>query len=102
MKKFLMAVAALTCMSGIALAGPNAGGTIVAHDANLVYTTDIESYCGQGDPLTVCENADVMIESVGADAHVWKVYAAFHEDASPRLRGMTWGATYSDNIQLVA
>jgi len=101
MKKFLMAVAALVCMGGVAFAGPNAGGTIIAHDANLQYTTDILDYCGLGTPLSVCEGADVNLASSGGTQWVWKVYAAFIPGSSPRLKGMTFGITYPGAIALV-
>jgi len=99
MKKFLMAVAALACMGGVAFAGPNAGGTIVAHDANLQYTTDITVYCGLGTGLTVCEGADVNLEgSSDAVSKVWKVYAAFFPGSSPRLKGMAFGIYYDPGL----
>jgi hypothetical protein len=97
MKKFLMAVAALACIGGVAFAGPNAGGTIVAHDASLVYTSDILDYCGLGEPLTQCEAADINLTgSTDAAPGVWKVYAAFFPGSSPRLKGMTFGIQYNE------
>jgi hypothetical protein len=97
MKKFLMAVAALACMGSVALAGPNAGGTLIAHDANLQYTNEIPDYCGLGTGIPGCEclQADVRIDGSSPDnIRVWKVYAAFCATASPRLKGMTFGVTY--------
>lgn len=102
MKKFLMAVAALVCMGGVAFAGPNAGGTLIAHDANLAYTTDITVYCGLGLQLGACENADVNLEgSDAANPKVWKVYAAFLPGSSPRLKGMTFGVNYDPSNLIV-
>jgi len=97
MKKFLVAVGLLACVGGVATAGPNAGGTIFAHDADLVYTSDTASYCGLGQPVSSCSEADVMVNgAVGPLGKVFKVYAAFCPDGSPRLKGMTFGVVYSD------
>jgi hypothetical protein len=93
-----MAVAALTALGGTALAGPNAGGTLNVHDANFVYTTDITTYCGRGVVPSSCQDIDANLE--GSDAgnpKVWKVYAAFPDNSAPRLKGMTFGVTYSES-----
>jgi len=93
MKKFLMAVAALACVGGVAFAGPNVGGTITPHDANLAYTPDITDFCGLGLPLTSCpDGVDAMID--GSDQWVWKVYALFPDQGQPRLKGITFGVYY--------
>lgn len=103
MKKFLVAVALLACAGGAAFAGPNAGGTIFAHDANLVYTVDTASYCGLGVAPSSCEAADVEIDgATDAVNMVWKVYAAFcpPPHASPRLKGMAFGIYLDDPIRI--
>jgi hypothetical protein len=97
-----MAVAALACVSGIASAGPNDGGTILVHDANAVYTTDNATYCGLGLGLQACGQADVVLEGSENVAMVWKVYAAFRDGSAPRLKGMTWGISYPGSVVLAA
>jgi hypothetical protein len=105
MKKFLLAVAVL-CVGTMAFAGPNAGGTLIAHDANLLMsaTDGLVSICGQGLPLDVCENADIEIDGTSAaDVSIFKVYAAFAIGSAPRLMGIAWGVTYDpDNLFLTA
>jgi hypothetical protein len=98
MKRFLVAALLLACAGGVASAGPNQYGTIFAHDADLVYTSDTVSYCGIGQPVSSCEGADVTINGVtgGPASKVFKVYAAFCSNGSPRLKGMTFGVSYSD------
>jgi len=98
MKKFLLAVAVL-CVGTMALAGPNQGGTLVAHDAGLLLsaTNGSASICGQGSNLASCDAAVTEIDgagNLGGDAAIWKVYAAFVPGSSPRLMGLTWGVTY--------
>lgn len=95
MKKLLMALAALA-IAGAAAAGPNAGGTIIAHDASLAYSYDNTGYCGLGAAPTTCEGADVQLD--GTALSVWKVYAAFVPGSSPRLKGMTFGVSYDADI----
>lgn len=104
MKKFLMAVAALACMGGVALAGPNAGGTIFAADQNLVYTVDTPSYCGLGTQPATCEGADLQIDGANDPslAGVLGVFAAFPTNSSPRLKGMAFGVHYGANVRVVA
>ncbi len=102
MRKLLLVMAAMACTAGAAIAGPNAGGTLNVHDPNLVYTTDIDSYCGLGGVPASCEDIDTNIEN-DQTARVWKVYATFAENSSPRLKGMTWGVSYDPSeISLVA
>ncbi len=99
-----MALLLAGCLAAPALAGPNAGGTLFAHDASMTYTSDIESYCGQGTAPASCDGADVRIDGSDADnVMVWKVYAAFLDGSSPRLKGMTWGVDYNaDDLLLTA
>jgi len=105
MKKFLLAVAVL-CVGTMAFAGPNAGGTLIAHDANLLLsaTDGNVSVCAQGAGLQVCEAADIEIDgAVGlANASVFKVYAAFMVGSSPRLMGITWGVVYDPGNIILA
>jgi hypothetical protein len=87
----IVAAAALS-----AQAGPNGGGTIFLHDAQLDYTTDVPSYCGLGTAPGSCAGADVEIDGTfGGHSKVFKAYAAFLEGTSPRLKGMAFGIHYS-------
>lgn len=100
MKKFLMVVAALASLGTVALAGPNAGGTIFATDANLVYTTDITNYCGLGTIPATCDGADLQVNPGGQNV-VWKVFAAFPQNSSPRLKAVAFGVSYDAGNILV-
>jgi len=98
MKKFLMAVAVL-CLGTMAFAGPNANGTIFAHDANLLIsaTDGAVSICGQGLVPATCDDADLEIDgAIADDASIFKVYAAFPDGSAPLLMGITWGVSYDD------
>jgi hypothetical protein len=91
------------CLAGPALAGPNAFGTIFAHDANLVYTVDTASYCGLGSPPASCETADTEINgATDATPMVFKVYAAFCPNCSVRLKAMTFGIYFDDPVRISA
>jgi len=92
MKKFLLAVAALACMGSVALAGPNAGGTIFVHDPSLGYNGP-GNYCGQGVIPSDCEHA--VTQHNGADYCVWKLYAAFKPCSAPRLKAIDFGVNYN-------
>jgi hypothetical protein len=98
MRKFLMAVAVLACTGSLALAGPNAGGTLTTHDASLLMsqTDGNVSICGQGVNPTDCLATDAQIDGATnpADPWIFKVYAAFDLASSPRLLGLTWGVDY--------
>jgi len=93
MKKFLMALAIL-CIAGPALAtGPNAGGTLVIHYTGLVFSAVADLPVP---PVTTppADCASVLPESPEADVThqvVWKVYAAFPDGSSPRVKGLAWG-----------
>ncbi|MEZ4650542.1 MAG: hypothetical protein R3E97_17505 [Candidatus Eisenbacteria bacterium] len=101
MKKVLLAAAALACIGGTALAGPNANGSlIVALADGVVYTVDIDNYCG-ATGLQSC--ADATVSTTGAETVVMGILAAFPSVASPRLSGVTFGWTYDANdVVLVA
>ncbi len=93
MRRLLLLIALLACSSVPVLAGPNAGGTIFFHDANLAYTTDITDYCGLGTAPTSCQSADVRIDD--NTPHVWKLYAAFASGTTPRLKAVAFGIHYA-------
>ena len=105
MKALLTAMAVL-CIGSLALAGPNVGGTIIAHDANLwASQTDAGfSVCDQGLIPPVCDAADVEIDGATnpEDPAIFKVYAAFPSFDTPRLMGITWGVHYDESILMLA
>lgn len=97
----LLAAAALLA-AGTAAAGPNAGGTLVVHDTGLVYTTDSAAYPNQA---PACAGVDAQAPlglPEGGAGYVWKVYAAFPPDASPRLKALVFGAQFPADIVVVA
>ncbi len=98
----LVVMAALGTAAPWALAGPNAGGTLIVHYPDLSYTADTADYCGLA-PLSSCVNAVSEIDGSGPSAvKVWKVYAAFVGGSSPRLKGVSFGITYSGNLTIPA
>jgi hypothetical protein len=103
MKKFLMAAAALALVGSVAFAGPNAGGTIIVHNAQLTYPGPGQGFsgCGLGTPPASCESANTQID--GNDNHywVWKVYAAFAPCSGPRLKAMDFGITYDQPVYVL-
>jgi len=90
------------CVGGMASAGPNEGGVLIAHDANLLLSGTVGGtpICEQGIIPSSCPQADARIDGASAtDPAIFKVYAAFSEGTSPRLMGVTWGVDY-DNANL--
>lgn len=78
-----------------ALAGPNAGGTLILHaNPTIAFTTDDASYCGTS-PLSSCELALTSVDT--AAPVVFFVLAAFPENSHPRLRGASFGIQYPQN-----
>lgn len=103
MKRLLMAGVALAMMSGVAAAGPNAGGTLILHsNPGLVPSSDPTNYCGQS-ALQAC---DAAVNGVaGGDitnSRVWHVIAAFAPASSPRLSGIVFGWTYDENVVVLS
>jgi len=97
MKKALLAVAALSCMGSAALAGPNAGGTLIAAlSVGTVYTTDNTGYCGSS-TTTVCDGAVVQLD--GELPGVINVIAAF--PGPSRLAGLTFGVSYTAGVLII-
>lgn len=93
MKKLLLAALVLSCLGGPVLAGVNAGGTLIVHDANIEYTEGISDYCLQGTIPADCQSADIQIMTWANDV-VWTVYAAFPGNSSPRLKEIAFGIEY--------
>lgn len=98
--KILVMFLALLCLgASSALAGPNAGGTIVVHNPNLVYSAGSTDYCGQGTIPVNCFGVNARMNgSTLLSPMIWKVYAAFprpdNPDETPRLKAMTFGIHY--------
>jgi hypothetical protein len=102
MRAVLILAVALSFVPQCVLAGPNAGGVLVIHDANLVYTLDTISYCGLGSIPDSCAAIDAEVDSSGPDnQRVWKVYAVFPDTASPRLKAMSFGVHYPPDSLIV-
>jgi hypothetical protein len=101
MKKVLLAAAALACFGGTALAGVNANGSlIVALADGVVYTNEIDDYCG-ATGLQACDGAITRTDDT--TPVVLGILGAFPSSANPRVSGVTFGWTYDDaNITLVA
>jgi hypothetical protein len=98
MKKALLAAAALLLVGGVAMAGVNAGGTLVAHHAtSTVYCADESPYCGV-DVAADCASGVARIDTEGPV--VWHVMAAFPASSNPRLAGITFGITYAGGFGL--
>jgi len=77
-----------------AQAGPNFGGTLIAHQ--VVLDSSCESIVGG--PLSACSAADNMVERPFF-CPAWKVYAAFPSNSQPRLKTIRWGFnTNSDSL----
>lgn len=89
MKKFLTAMAILACAALPALAGPNAGGTILVHYAPVPVPPE-PTFVEGG--LTVCEEAVTMAPAI--DQVLWFAYAAFPTNASPRVKVVSFGCDY--------
>jgi hypothetical protein len=105
MKSLPMVLAALLCLTAGAHAGPNAGGRLFAHDANLLMsqTDGSVSICGQGNVPTYCEAIDAEIDgATSADPAILKIYAVFPSGSSPRLMGLTWGLVYPADLVLTS
>ncbi|MEZ4655509.1 MAG: hypothetical protein R3E12_18450 [Candidatus Eisenbacteria bacterium] len=94
----LVLIAAAT--TRLAIAGPNAGGTLVIHaDPDVVYSPDIE-YCGFGTLPASCAEVNTRVD--GTATTTWHVFAAFPENSHPRLAGVAWGVTYDPDRVVVA
>lgn len=94
----------LSCLAAVAaLAGPNAGGTIVAHDPQVTWTVDQTSYCGLGIAPTSCSTVDARLDGTGVnDIAVWKVYALFSDQSSPRLSALSFGIHYPEQTVILS
>ena len=73
--------------------GPNTGGVLLVHDTGIAFTYSQTAY--PSTPPASCTEVDVEapLESVYTNRRVWKVYAAFPPETSPRLKTVSWGIT---------
>lgn len=101
MVKALLIGVALVCADEVALAGPNAGGTIIVHNPRLAYPGHGQSACGLGQEPASCESAITEIDGGDNAFVVWKVYAAFIPCSAPRLKGVSWGIHYDPAVIIV-
>ena len=69
---FIATAAAGFGLAGAAMAGPNAGGTLILHVPDIVVDTTTE-WCPVVEqvPLDACENATVTVD--GPHPHLWVV-----------------------------
>lgn len=79
-------------------AGPHAGGTLIVHSENLVYSVG-DVYCDTMPPSS-CASVGTRVDVSGPS--VWVVYGAFLDAETPRLRGIEFGVRYSPGIEIVA
>lgn len=103
----LLLLPLLLLSAGVAQAGPNAGGVLIVHTSPPVTgcgcSEGDHNFCSLTDScvnLSAC--ADAITRHDGASATYWFVIAAFASDASPRLRGITFGLDYSASVVLFA
>jgi hypothetical protein len=105
MKRLLWVLAALCCLASVGTAGPNAGGVLVVHDAQITFSSGDLPQPPSSPPPATCELVDVEVEPSQnmSNLRVWKVYAAFPQSSSPRVKGLAWGIhghnwTYSEVV----
>lgn len=87
-------------LASVATAGPNRGGTLVVHDTAISFSVSVDLPVPPASaPPLDCTGVDSSAP-VGDPAHqrVWKVYAAFPPDGSPRLKGLGWGITATGQV----
>lgn len=94
---------AVTVLLGIlpvrAVAGPNAYGTLVVHQVGLDSSCEI-----LGSAPAACDLVDNEIPAgvPGCGWYFWKVYASFPANAAPRLKALSWAASFPPDVIVVA
>ena len=84
----------LIFLPGLVLAGPNAGGTLILHaNPSLVFTSDMQGYCGQS-ALDSCAAAVTSVGWVTGQKIVFHAVAAFPPESQPRLKAISFGIDY--------
>lgn len=117
MKRFCtLAVLGLVTAGTTAMAGPNAGGVLLVHtDDTVVYTPDTASYLGLStmgcdsdfdcppydDPDCLSIPPDATSGKADTENAVWWVLAAFPANSCPSLAGLTFGATWAAENDIV-
>ena len=102
MCKWIVLCLAAILTPGVVLAGPNDGGVLLVHDFGLLYTSDSSTYLS---PVPACDDIDAELPTgipTGGTGYVWKVLAAFPENASPRLKATAFGATFGAEVYVLA
>lgn len=96
----LRCIGLLLLVPGLALAGPNEGGTLILHaNPGLVFTSDVQNYCGMA-ALDSCSAAVTSVPWEPGTRRVFHVLAAFPTGSSPRLKSLSFGIDY-DPAKLV-
>jgi hypothetical protein len=88
----------LVGFGGSALAGPNAGGVLVVHDAGLNPTCDPIIL----NPVPQCSTVDNTLDPLLFWCPTWKVYAAFPTNSRPRLKALRWGIDWTQSALIQA
>jgi hypothetical protein len=104
MWRWALVLVGCASLAAPALGGPNAGGTLVVHDADLPISAvhPAAPLCGQGNVPTICAALDTRLDGSGPGSHqVWKIYAAFPSSSSPRLMGLEFGIDYDPNLLVI-
>lgn len=90
----LLCLGLLVMAPGLALAGPNEGGTLILHaNPSLVFTSDTSDYCGIA-ALDSCSAAVTSVDWDPGKRVVFHVLAAFPPASQPRLKGISFGIQY--------
>jgi hypothetical protein len=90
----LLFVGLLFFIPGLVLAGPNEGGTLILHaNPGLVFTSDIQNYCGMA-ALDSCSRAVTSVPWDPGRRIVFHAIAAFPAGSSPRLKVLSFGIDY--------
>ena len=84
------------------MAGPNEGGTLILHaNPSLVFTSDIQDYCGMS-ALDSCAAAVTSVEWDPGKRIVFHVIAAFPVGSSPRLKALSFGIDFDSTKFVLA
>ena len=101
MSRLCLVAAFLLVVPASALAGPNAGGTLIVH-SNPSSVLNDGGYCGRSG-LTSCADANVSLPSDPGVIRIFHVLAAFAPTRSPRLSVATFGVQYdADKLVLMS
>lgn len=77
-------------------AGPNFGGVLIVHDTGLT-STGWDQPPPSGDPPATCEETDNEIPCGLGICRAFRVYAAFPDWSSPRLKALAFGSAVSSS-----